>query len=128
MLKISRLLIPIYPVLRAEVMQELLAAEHSNIQQCLPGFKLSASDVCLIVIQTKDQLADIKRDFASLETTSLVPDLNISLEEVIWASDMVTSRSFAFQKQLGASLLFLLLLFATAVAAAAEFCSKQQLL
>ena len=97
------------------------------VQQNLLGIRAFPLYDCLIVrtlMQTKDQLADIKRDFASLQSTSLVSDLNISLEEVIWASDMVTSRSFAFQKQLGAPLLTLvaaaLLVVSVAVSGQAE--------
>ena len=53
------------------------------------------------VLQVKRQLSDIKDDYDSLQSTRLVTDLDITLEDLIWASDMVTSRSFAFPKQLG---------------------------
>ncbi|KAL0044789.1 hypothetical protein WJX82_009632 [Trebouxia sp. C0006] len=49
--------------------------------------------------QIKQQLADITDDYRRLQSTPLVSDLDISLEDLIWASDMVTSRSFVFPKQ-----------------------------
>ncbi|DBB01977.1 TPA: hypothetical protein ACH3X1_000563 [Trebouxia sp. C0004] len=49
--------------------------------------------------QIKQQLADITDDYGRLQSTPLVHDLDISLQDLVWASDMVTSRSFVYPKQ-----------------------------
>lgn len=55
------------------------------------------------MLQIKQQLSDIKDDYSRLQSTALAQELDITLQDLIWASDMVTSRSFAFPKQLGGS-------------------------
>ena len=52
-------------------------------------------------MQVKQQLLDTEQDFDRLQNTPLVTSLDITLEDLIWASDIVTSRSFAIPKQLG---------------------------
>ena len=54
------------------------------------------------MLQIKQQLADIKDDYSRLQSTSFATQLDVTLQDLVWASDMVTSRSFAFPKQLGA--------------------------
>ncbi|KAL0024826.1 hypothetical protein WJX79_002354 [Trebouxia sp. C0005] len=49
--------------------------------------------------QIKQQLADVTDDYRRLQSTPLVKDLDISLQDLVWASDMVTSRSFVYPKQ-----------------------------
>lgn len=46
-------------------------------------------------------MSDIKQDYSRLESTSMVSQLDVTFEDLVWVSDMVTSRSFAFPKQLG---------------------------
>lgn len=49
--------------------------------------------------QIKQQLADITDDYRRLQSEPLANDLDITLQDLIWASDIVTSRSFVFPKQ-----------------------------
>ena len=57
---------------------------------------------CLRWLQAKQQLVDIEEDYDKLKTTPIVSELKISFEDLLWASDMCTSRSYAIQKQIGA--------------------------
>jgi len=54
-----------------------------------------------IALQIKQQLADITDDYRRLQSTALVNDSDITLQDLVWASDMITSRSFVYPKQEG---------------------------
>ena len=71
---------------------------------------MSAPDLILftflslsVALQIKQQLADITDDYRRLQSEPLANDLDITLQDLIWASDIVTSRSFVFPKQEGKS-------------------------
>ena len=46
-------------------------------------------------MQAKQQLDDIKELYWKLESSGLVTELNSTLEDLVWASDIVRSRAFA---------------------------------
>lgn len=46
-------------------------------------------------LQAKQQLDDIKELYWKLESSGLVSELNSTLEDLVWASDIVRSRAFA---------------------------------
>jgi len=46
-------------------------------------------------LQAKQQLDDIKELYWKLESSGLVTELNSTLEDLVWASDIVRSRAFA---------------------------------
>ena len=54
-----------------------------------------------IAIQVKQQLLDTEQDYDQLKSTPFVTSLGITLEDLKWATDMSTSRSFVIPKGLG---------------------------
>ncbi len=46
-------------------------------------------------MQAKQQLDDIRELYWKLESSGLVTELNSTLEDLVWASDIVRSRAFA---------------------------------
>jgi len=46
-------------------------------------------------LQAKQQLDDIKELYWKLESSGLVTELNSTLKDLVWASDIVRSRAFA---------------------------------
>ena len=52
-------------------------------------------------LQVKKQWSELNEDAQHLQNTPLVKNLNITAEEIIWAANVVTSRTFAGLKKLG---------------------------
>ena len=53
------------------------------------------------LLQAKQQLDDIQELYWKLQSSGLVTELNSTLEELVWASDIVRSRAFAISKREG---------------------------
>ena len=49
----------------------------------------------MLWLQAKQQLDDIKELYEKVRWAGLVTQLNSTLEDLVWASDIVRSRSFA---------------------------------
>ena len=45
---------------------------------------------------------DTEQEYDRLQNTPLATTLDLTLEDLTWAADMATSRSFGIPKQLGA--------------------------
>ena len=54
-------------------------------------------------MKVAEQWSELYRDIQALHSTPLVAELHITPEDLIWATDVVISRSFAGPKQLGQS-------------------------
>ena len=52
-------------------------------------------------VQVEQQWTDLRQDIQALLKAPLVIDQQITPEDLVWASDVVTSRSFAGAKRLG---------------------------
>ena len=52
-------------------------------------------------LQVKKQWSEVNEDAHHLQETPLIKNLNITAEEMIWAANVVTSRTFAGLKKLG---------------------------
>ena len=52
-------------------------------------------------LQVKQQQSELNEDVQHLQNTPLIQNLNITPEEIVWAANAVTSRSFAGLKKLG---------------------------
>ena len=71
---------------------------------CQQRLGLRCVDTGWIALQVNQQLLDTEQDYDRLKNTPLVTSLGITLEDLMWATDIVNSRSFAIPKALGASL------------------------
>lgn len=58
---------------------------------------------CAMLLQIKQQLQDLHEDYDRLKATPAASQLKLSFDDILWASDMVTSRSFTIDRQLGES-------------------------
>lgn len=56
----------------------------------------------MLLLQAKQQLDDIQELYWKLQSSGIVTELNSTLEELVWASDIVRSRAFAIAKRDGA--------------------------